>query len=274
MSPDVWVPVGDLGEYIQKSRTEVPGLSALGSTEAKNIMKLSIIIPAYNEEDRIVRTLKKTLLYLNAQDYLSEVIVVSDGSTDGTKAVAKGFDPGEKVSLKVLEYHPNRGKGYAVRYGMLKGGGEWVLFMDADYSVPIDAVERGIYLLKTGHDMAIASRTLAGSEVDQHQNILRELSAKIYTFIQNHHLGIRYGDTQCGFKIFTHRAAQTLFEKQRLDSVIFDPEILWLAKQEGFKVAEFPVKWSHVEDSRIQYDSFKKSMFVFQELFKIKKLHD
>ena len=156
---------------------------------------------------------------------------------------------------------------------MLKGGGELILFMDADYSVPIDAVERGIYLLKTGYDIAIASRAVDGSEVDHHQNMLREISAKIYTFIQNHHLGIRYQDTQCGFKIFTRRAAQVLFGRQRLDSVIFDPEILWLAKQEGFKVAEFPVKWSHVEDSRIQYDSFKKSMFVFQELFKIKKLH-
>jgi dolichyl-phosphate beta-glucosyltransferase len=236
-------------------------------------MKLSIIIPAYNEADRIVRTLENTLLYLNAQNYLSEVIVVSDGSTDGTKTVAKGFDPGEKVTLRVLEYHPNRGKGYAVRYGMLEGAGELILFMDADYSVPIDAVERGVDLLKTGHDVAIASRALAGSEVDQHQNIFRELSAKIYTFIQNHHLGIRYQDTQCGFKIYTRRAVQVLFGKQRLDSVIFDPEILWLAKQEGFKVAEFPVKWSHVADSRIQYDSLKKSMFVFQELFKIKKRH-
>ena len=237
-------------------------------------MKLSIIIPAYNEEDRIVRTLESTRLYLNQQDYSSEVIVISDGSSDGTKSVAERFASGEKVKLKALEYHPNRGKGYAVRYGMLKGRGEFVLFMDADYSVPIEEVEKGIGLIEAGHDIAIASRAIDGSEVSQHQNFFREVSARIYTFIQNAHLGIDYRDTQCGFKIFTRTAARILFEKQKLSSVIFDPEILWLAKQEGFSVAEFPVKWTHVEDSRIQYDSLKKSVFVFQELFRIKKLHE
>ncbi len=236
-------------------------------------MKLSIIIPAYNEADRIVCTLESTLLYLNLQDYFSEVIVVSDGSTDGTQSVAEGFESGEKVELKALEYHPNRGKGYAVRYGMLKGRGDLVLFMDADYSVPIQEVEKSIRLVEKGHDIAIASRAIEGSEVSQHQNFFREVSARIYTFIQNTYLGINYRDTQCGFKMFTRPAGRALFEKQKLNSVIFDPEILWLAKQDGFSVAEFPVKWSHVEDSRIQYDSFKKSLFVFQELFRIKKLH-
>ena len=236
-------------------------------------MKLSVIIPAYNEADRIVRTLQNTIAYLNRQDFQSELVVVSDGSTDETVSVVEQFEAGKRVALKALEYHPNRGKGYAVRYGMLKGKGDFVLFMDADYSVPIEAVERGMRLLEAGHDIAIASRALAGSVVDHHQNFLRELSARLYTFIQNHYLGISYPDTQCGFKIFTRRAAQTLFAKQRLNSVIFDPEILWLARQHGFKVAEFAVNWSHVEDSRIQYDSLKKSLFVFQELFRIKKRH-
>jgi len=236
-------------------------------------MKLSIIIPAYNEQDRIIRTLERTLLYLKQQDYASEVIVVSDGSTDETRAVAERFEGGGKIALRSLEYHPNRGKGYAVRYGMLRGDGNFLLFMDADYSVPIEAVEKGMHFLEAGYDIAIASRTLKGSQVIHHQKFFRELSARIYTFIQNVHLGIKYGDTQCGFKIFVRHAARMLFEKQRLDSVIFDPEILWLAKQAGCKVAEFPVEWRHVEDSRIQYDSMKKSLFVFQELFRIKKLH-
>ncbi len=236
-------------------------------------MELSIIIPAYNEEDRIIRTLENTLLYLNQQEYTSEVIVVSDGSTDRTQSVAASFQSGEKVTLKSLEYYPNRGKGYAVRYGMLKGRGHYILFMDADYSVPIKEAEKGIHLVKSGYDIAIASRAIEGSQVAQHQNFFREISARIYTFIQNCHLGIHYRDTQCGFKIFTRRAARVLFEKQKLNSVIFDPEILWLAKQNGLSVAEFPIKWSHVEDSRIQYDSLRKSIFVFQELFRIKKAH-
>lgn len=237
-------------------------------------MKLSIIIPAYNEEDRIVRTMAETVSYLSRQDYTSEIIVVSDGSTDGTRRVVEEWpDPGESVTLKVIEYHPNRGKGYAVRLGMLDGSGETVMFMDADYSVPVEAVECGYELIENGHDIAIASRTVSGAIVAQHQNIFRELSAKIYTWIQNRYLGIRYGDTQCGFKIFTRAAAQRLFGKQKLESVIFDPEILWLAAGEGFRVAEFPVEWTHVEGSRIQYDSLKKSLFVFRELFRIKKLH-
>jgi len=236
-------------------------------------MKLSIVIPAYNEADRIVGTLTQTLAYLERQDYPSEVIVVSDGSSDETCKVADGFHPGGNIALKTLEYHPNRGKGYAVRYGMLRGDGDIIMFMDADYSVPIEALENGLALIREGFDAAIASRALSDSVVVQHQNFLRELSARLYTLIQNYHLGIRYPDTQCGFKIFTAAAARNLFARQKLDSVIFDPEILWLAKQNGFKVAQFPVVWRHAENSRIQYDSLKKSLFVFQELFRIKKLH-
>ena len=236
-------------------------------------MKISIIIPAYNEEDRIQKTLGETISYLNRQDYASEIIVVSDGSSDRTREVVEGFKSGERVAVRVIEYHPNRGKGYAVRLGMLQGAGETVMFMDADYSVPIEAMEYGFELITNGNDIAMASRTVSGAVVAEHQNIFRELSAKIYTWIQNRYLGIRYGDTQCGFKMFTRAAAQQLFGKQKLESVIFDPEILWLAAAEGYRVGEFPVEWTHVEGSRIQYDSLKKSLFVFRELFRIKKLH-
>ncbi|MFO7559640.1 MAG: glycosyltransferase family 2 protein [Desulfobacterales bacterium] len=237
------------------------------------MQKLSIIIPAYNEEDRIVRTLVKTIFYLNEQDYLSEILVVSDGSRDNTGTVVNGFDPGKNVTLKFFEYHPNQGKGYAVRYGMLQGAAEIIMFMDADYSVPMEEVEKGLNLIGSGADIAIASRAIQGSIVSHHQNFFREVSAKIYTFIQNFYLGINYQDTQCGFKLFTRNAAQKLFSEQKLNSVIFDPEVLWLAKKAGFTVAEFPVEWKHMEDSRIQYDSLMKSLFVFQELLRIKKLH-
>lgn len=236
-------------------------------------MKLSIVIPAYNEEDRIVRTLESTLAYLNRQDFESEILVVSDGSRDNTVRVASGFDPGEKASIKALEYHPNRGKGYAVRYGMLRAAGDIVMFMDADYAVPIEDVEKGLCLIEAGYDIAIGSRAVAGARVSAHQNFFRELSAQIYTLVQTCYLGIRYPDTQCGFKLFTRKAAQRLFSEQRLNSVIFDPEILWLAKRNGFTVAQFPVTWRHVEDSRIQYDSLRKSLFVFEELFRIRGLH-
>lgn len=236
-------------------------------------MKLSIIIPAYNEADRIVGTLTHTLAYLERQAYASEILVVSDGSSDETCKVVEGFRTEGRCDVRALAYHPNRGKGYAVRYGMLRGSGDILMFMDADYSVPIEEVEKGLDLIRMGFDIAIASRALSGSVVSLHQNFFRELSGKLYTLIQNIHLGIHYPDTQCGFKIFTARAARILFERQKLTSVIFDPEILWLARCSGFKVAQFPVIWRHAENSRIVYDSLRKSLFVFQELFRIKRLH-
>lgn len=237
-------------------------------------MKLSIVIPAYNEQDRIVPTLARSVSYLSQQTYESEIWVVSDGSSDETCSVVSSMGLFAKnVRIQAVEYHPNRGKGYAVQYGMLRGTGEVLMFMDADYSVPIEAVEDALCLIDAGADIAIGSRAVSGADITQTQGFFRILSGKIYTAVQNIHLGIPYKDTQCGFKAFTRQAAQALFTRQKLHSVIFDPEILWLAKQKGFSVAEFPVKWHHHIDSRIQYDTIGKSIFVFRELFRIRKEH-
>ena len=236
-------------------------------------MRLSIVIPAYNEEDRIVKTLEKTLDFLSVQDYSSEVLVVSDGSKDNTVNVAREYSRDGGPEIRVLEYFPNRGKGFAVQYGMLRAKGERVLFMDADYAVPIEEITKPMALLDNGCDIAIASRALSGAVVKQTQNLPRAISARIYNLVQRVVLGIGYPDTQCGFKMFTQEAARALFSRQKLHSVIFDPEILWLAGHRGYKVGQFPVVWSHVEDSRIVYDSLSKSFFVFQELFRIRKLH-
>lgn len=234
---------------------------------------LSVVIPAYNEEDRIVSALENTLAYLNQQDYTSEVVVVSDGSRDSTVSVANSYAGKQRTTVNVLEYFPNRGKGYAVAYGMLRARGSRVLFMDADYAVPIFEIQKAHKALDGGGDIAIGSRSVEGATVLSPQNLPRRLSGKLYTLIQNVYLGMNYPDTQCGFKMFTSKAAQKLFALQKLSSVIFDAEILWLAKVHGFSVAQFPVKWTHIENSRIQYDSIKKSLFIFEELFRIRKLH-
>lgn len=236
-------------------------------------MKLSVVIPAYNEEDRIVRTLTETLSWLDDQEYNAEILVVSDGSRDATGKVVSEFSDTDRVQIRFLEYFPNRGKGYAVRYGMLRAEGEFVLFMDADYSVPASYIRTALELVENGYDAAIASRALSDSCITQHQSFFRELSGKLYTLVQNTYLGFRYPDTQCGFKIFSKKACQSLFSRQKLHSVIFDPEILYLARRSGYRVGQFPVDWTHQEDSRIQYDSIKKSLFVFQELFRIRSLH-
>lgn len=234
---------------------------------------LSVIIPAYNEQDRILPTLRHTLTFLRDQSYHSEIIVVSDGSNDNTAQIVQRFPSSGHVRIIALEYHPNQGKGYAVRYGMLRGNGRIMMFMDADYAVPMEYCKRGLEMIDRGFDIAIASRAVGGAKIQQHQNFFRKLSAKLYTFVQNIYLGIHFPDTQCGFKFFTRQAAQTLFNQQKLDSVIFDPEILWLAQREGYRIGQFPVQWRHVADSRIQYDTIRKSIFVFRELFRIKQLH-
>ncbi|MDI6796856.1 MAG: glycosyltransferase family 2 protein [Desulfatibacillaceae bacterium] len=234
---------------------------------------LSIVIPAYNEESRIVRALAPTLDYLDKADFASEIVVVSDGSKDKTLDAARACGKNRKTPVRTLEYFPNMGKGHAVRYGMVRASGERILFMDADYAVPIEDIEKAFEGINKGFDIAIGSRGVAGASVNAFQSLPRRLSARLYTLIQNLYLGFNYPDTQCGFKMFTSKAAQTLFSQQKLNSVIFDAEILWLAKKQGFSVTQFPVTWTHVADSRIQYDSLRKSLFVFQELFRIRGLH-
>lgn len=234
---------------------------------------ISIVIPAYNESDRIIPTIEKSLSYLSGKKLSAELIVVSDGSKDDTVKVVRSFSPPENVSIRAIEYFPNRGKGYAVKTGMLSAKGDVIMFMDADYSVPLEYLDTALNYLESGYDIAIASRAVEGAVVVRHQNLLREMSGKIYTLIQNAYLGLNYQDTQCGFKVFSSKTVKSLFGSQKLASVIFDPEILWLAGRKGFKVAEFPVEWTHMENSRIQYDSIDKFLFVFKELFRIKKVH-
>lgn len=242
-------------------------------SESESGLFLSVVIPAYNEEDRLVPTIEETIDYLAKQHYSSEILVVSDGSHDNTAKVINRFKSPSRVKLLAFEYHPNRGKGYAVRYGMLRCKGAINMFMDADYAVPIQSVEKAWPVFEQGYDIVIASRALKGARIIAHQNFFRELSARVYTIVQNFYLGISYPDTQCGFKLYRKAAARRLFANQKLDSVIFDAELLWLAKKAGLRVGQFPVQWTHVENSRIKYDKLSKSLFIFRELLRIKRLH-
>ena len=233
--------------------------------------KLSIIIPAYNENDRLIEALNPTIAYLKQQNYISEIIVVSDGSSDNTKDVAESFQS-QFENLFVIEYHPNRGKGYAVKTGMLAAKGKFALFMDADYAVPIDYLDKGFAVLDDGYDLAIGSRGTTGADMTNHQAPLRELASRTYTALQNRWIKVNFCDTQCGFKLYTRKALDALFPQQQLNSVIFDGELLFLAQRAGLKTGEFPVQWTHHPDSRITYN-LRKSINIFIELFKIRWLH-
>lgn len=203
-----------------------------------------------------------------------EIIVVSDGSQDRTRQVAEEFFTTLPPNLagRVIEYFPNRGKGYAIVQGMEAATGERVLFMDADYAVPLSDLAKADAALDAGFDIAIGSRALDDTILVERQSFVRERLSKLFGFIQRNWLGLRILDTQCGFKLFTARSAHAIFRHVKLTSVIFDGEVLWLAKRLGFSVKEFPVQWTHDQDSRITYTPLKAA-HVFLDLLRIPWLH-
>ena len=235
---------------------------------------LSIVIPCYNEANRLPRTLARTAAYLATKPGNHEIIVVSDGSTDGTISVAVDAfrDLPENVVGHWFGYSPNAGKGKAVKIGMRQAAGNRILFMDADYSVPLECLVRAEALLDQGYDIAIGSRAIHDTKIVEHQSFLRERIAKVFGFIQRNYLGLKLKDTQCGFKLFTRKAARDIFGKVKLHSVIFDGEMLWLAKRMNFKAVEFPVEWTHDPDTRLSYN-FVKSLKVLRDMLWIPFLH-
>ena len=237
---------------------------------------LSIVIPCYNEEDRLPRTLRQTIEFFARQPDSREVeiIVVNDGSRDATVARAREVlqDLPPRMTSSIIDYSPNQGKGQAVKKGMMAAKGERVLFMDADYSVPLEDLEFADLLLDQGVDIAIGSRAMDETILVERQSFIREKLARVFGIVQRNWLGLRLLDMQCGFKLFTREASQAIFPKVKLSSVIFDGEMLWLAKKLGYKVREFPVHWKHDPDSRITYN-LRRSISVFYEMLRIPSMH-
>lgn len=235
---------------------------------------VSIIIPAYNEEKRLAWALPQVWDYLKKNDYGFEIIIVSDGSTDRTVEVARDFSAEKKTDqIKILELKPNRGKGAAVKAGMLKAQGKYVLFTDADQATPIENLPRFLEIVKSGKaDIAIASRSVRSSKLAHHQRFTREWAGKMFASLRSLLTVSGIHDTQCGFKLFKKSDAQKLFGGQKLNSEIFDVEILVAAVQANLKIAEVGVTWNHDADSRITYN-FSKMLRVYKELFRIRQLY-
>jgi glycosyltransferase involved in cell wall biosynthesis len=227
----------------------------------------SIVIPAYNEGTRLRATLEKVLAYVRAQGWSAEVIVVNDGSRDNTADLVREFamkDP----SLRLVENPGNRGKGYSVRNGMLQARGEIVVFSDADLSSPIEEMPKLLAALARGADIAIGSRWLRAELQTQRQSLLRQVFGRVFNLLLRIILGLRFKDTQCGFKAFTRRAAQTILPLQRIERWGFDPEILFLARKFGFRVEEVAVLWGHSGDTRIH--PLLDGARMFQEMVRIR----
>jgi dolichyl-phosphate beta-glucosyltransferase len=230
---------------------------------------LSVVIPAYNEEQRLPRSLASVLDFLKRQTYASEIIVSDDGSRDRTAAIARELLEG--FPHQVLVTPQNRGKGYAVRQGMLAAGGDHVLFTDADLSTPIEEVSRFLAHLEKDQDVVIGSRALSGSQIEVHQNFLREAMGKIFNRIAQMWTFKGIHDSQCGFKCFRREAAQKLFSLQKLDGFSFDVEIVYLAQKLGLRLLELPVIWRNSAQSRVQV--LRDPLLMFWDVLRIRRLH-
>jgi dolichyl-phosphate beta-glucosyltransferase len=209
---------------------------------------LCVIVPAYNEESRLRRSLERIREYLSSQSYEWNVLVVSDGSTDTTPSIASDFAKDDS-RFDLVEYRPNRGKGYAVRTGMLTGNADWLLLSDADLAAPIEEVEK---LFQPGTPVAIGSRPLRESNLEIRQPWWRETAGRMFNAAVRalSVKGIR--DTQCGFKLFSREAANEVFSRCRFDGFSYDFEALMIADRLGYKIAEVPIRWAHQEGSKVR----------------------
>ena len=230
---------------------------------------LSVVIPAYNEEERLPQSLAAIMDFLKKQSYTSEIIVSDDGSQDGTVALARELL--KEFPHQVLVTPRNRGKGHAVRQGMLAATGDYVLFTDADLSTPIEEVPKFLTHLQKDQDVVIGSRALPGSQVEIHQNFFRETMGKVFNLIARTLAFKGVHDSQCGFKGFRRQAAQKLFSLQKLDGFSFDVEIVYLAQKLGLRLLELPVIWRNSAQSRVRV--FRDPLVMFWDVLRIRGLH-
>jgi dolichyl-phosphate beta-glucosyltransferase len=228
---------------------------------------LSVIIPAYNEEKRLPRTLREINDYLSRQNFDYEIIVVSDGSTDRTCEVVESLKS-QIQKLKIICEKINRGKGYGVKIGMLNAKGKFRLFTDADNSTPISEIEKFWPEFEKGADVVIASRDLKGAILDPPQTLFRRFVGEVFKYLRKTIVGLwEIQDTQCGFKCFKGEAAEKIFPKCKIERFAFDPEVLLIAKKMGFKIKEVPVYWKNDLQSKVKFKSMVKMLI---DLFKIR----
>ena len=212
--------------------------------------ELSLVIPAYNEERRLGPTLQRVLPYLASRNQSFEVLVVDDGSSDGTVALAASFAP--RWPVRVLKNGRNRGKGYAVKRGMLEARGRYAVFADADLSTPVEELERFLPHLAAGCDVVIGSRKMQGARIHHRQPLHRELMGRVFTFLVRLLVVGGISDITCGFKAFRQAAARGIFCRLRLEDWSFDAELLFLTRRLGLRLQEVPVSWSDAPATKVR----------------------
>ena len=229
---------------------------------------MSIVIPAYNEEKRIAGSLLETCAYMNDFGMEYEIIVVDDGSSDGTGRTVDHIAKDVR-NVRLVRYEKNRGKGHALRTGVLVTKGDFVLVMDADLSTPMDELRKLMpYLSDSGFDIAIGSRALALSDIIKKQPWWRRGMGKTFNKIVKALVIGGFSDTQCGFKLFKGEIARSLFGEAKIDRFAYDVEILALARKKGYGIQEVPVRWINSPESRV--DPVKDSLQMLADLVRIR----
>jgi glycosyltransferase involved in cell wall biosynthesis len=227
---------------------------------------LSIVVPAFNEAARIGESIDKIDSFMRRSRVSCELIIVDDGSHDNTAEVIKKT---QVKGLRLIRNDHNHGKGYTVRQGVLAAAGQYVLFTDADLSAPIEEVDKLLDVaVKDGVDVVIGSRAVDRSYIEKHQSSLREAGGIVFNFMVRVVLGLRFRDTQCGFKLFHRQRSRRIFELQTTLGFGFDPELLFLASREGLQIREEPVRWSHAEGSKVSF--FRDAIRMFFDLVRIR----
>ncbi|HLQ77511.1 MAG TPA: dolichyl-phosphate beta-glucosyltransferase [Terriglobia bacterium] len=233
---------------------------------ARPVDKLSIVIPAFNEAARIRDSLHRIAEYLKSVPFDTEILVIDDGSTDDTAAIVERL---EIRGLRLLRNGTNRGKGYSVRDGVLAATGDYILFTDADLSAPIEEMDKLLKAaMKENADAVVGSRGLDSRFIDTHQSSIRETGGRFFNQMVQIFLGLKIQDTQCGFKLFKRASVQWAFQKLTTDGFGFDPEVLFIMSRQGLKIVEVPVRWSHVEGSKIRF--LRDGTRMFLDLLRIR----
>src|SRR6266513_1090876 len=229
----------------------------------------SVVIPAFNEASRIGETLRLTLDYLRNVSPESELIVVNDGSTDATSLIAREVLETAKTETRLLENFPNRGKGAAVRSGLLAAQKPIALFFDADLSTPLGETPKLIEPIAHDEiDIAFGSRAIDRSLIGQHQPWRREQAGRVFNLLVRLATGLPFWDTQCGFKAFRLEACRPILETARIEGFAFDVELLYLARRAGLRMREVPVRWNHAEGSKVNF--FRDSLRMLREVIALR----
>jgi glycosyltransferase involved in cell wall biosynthesis len=232
---------------------------------------LSIIIPAYDEAERLGESLKTVVAFLKKSDTDAEIIVVDDGSSDATAKIADEiFSKTPEIAARTIRYEQNRGKGYAVRTGLEASRGEIAVFSDADLSTPIEELTKLVEPIRTGEaDVTFGSRALDRSLIGTHQPWRREQGGKVFNVVVRSLTGLPFWDTQCGFKAFRMPVFSPLLPVMKIDRFGFDVEFLYVAHFAGLRLKEIGVKWNHCEGTKVSV--FRDSQRMFNEVRQIRK---